>query len=770
MDLCFSCQRFNIHALSRIPGGWGTFQLKLAQDGARSGCPFCALLIESLWNKIPTERQSSLDQEQTRIFLQATTSRHRLNANRDCVAGAKKAALQIDGLRAFIAPATYKIDGQEPVKESFATFHVCAERGSFAATSRAIAGRFSGRDVQSAAFLEGIRDWLSGCLRHGRCCQTLSSSQQLDAHHTPLPTRCIDVTGDRLMLRRTADTTGSYITLSHRWNAQTASSQTTALNVLQRQETGFDLAELPQTFRDTIWLARQLDIPYVWIDSLCIIQGAGSTDWAAEAGKMAGYYQGSLFTIAAAAAAETDSKFDGLFPTTPPMLDRHLARLPFYDRAKDGVRRGSFYVYPARAMDKDYDAEVRRGALQRRGWVFQEWLLSRRLISYAAEGVYFECQTEMPRNALGDALIGGPAAGHRGLLTGKFLLKQLVNFTDSQPRSQYLWWDIVEAYSTLDLSFPETDRLLALSGIATEFQEARSLANKGGIPVTLCNVAGMWLEDIHLSLLWQQKDQSTKEVSGRLRSWIPSWSWASLVNSVSWAFFRQPHPFATADACDIVGLVARDGAVYQAPTPPSLPAGKPTADYRPVVDSHYPPSVEYTGLLIHCHLLPIHVWDHFTKKHLASLPVPAPDPNPDLGDGDEAASSTAIRKISLPNGEAGSPWASVRDVCGWATFEDPAFQDQRAFWTEDRDAGGFEATYALHVIILRPGSGWLERGLLGGGWKAVHMVLFVRRVYEVDVVDSGGVERYRRIGMGGMWGGAVERRLSRGKARTVLLV
>jgi hypothetical protein len=712
--------------------------------------------VESLWDKIPTDRQSSLDQEQTRVFLQATRS-SRLDAHGH--ADTKRAALRIDGLQAFIAPAAYKIDGQKPVKESFATFHVCAERGSFAATSQTIAGRFSGRDVRSPAFLEGLRDWLSGCILHSRCCQTLSGSQHLDAYNAPLPTRCVDVTGDWLILRQTSGTTGSYITLSHRWNAQTASSQTTSLNVLQRQEEGFNIAELPRTFRDAIWLARQLDIRYIWIDSLCIIQGAGSTDWAAEAGKMAGYYQGSLFTIAAAAAAE-DGKLDGLFPTTPPLLDRRLARLPFYDRAKGGVRRGSFYVYPARAMDKDYDVEVRRGPLHRRGWVFQEWLLSRRVISCGVEGVYFDCQTELPQNALGDTLTGMSDSDHRGL-TRRFLLKPLVNITDSHGRIEDLWSEIVEAYSSLELSYPEKDRLLALSGIVTEFVEARSLMNKGeGTIPTLCYVAGIWLDDIHLSLLWQQKDHPSAEAGGRLRSWMPSWSWASLVSPVSWAFFRRLRPFANTNACEIVGLVTKDGAVY--PAPPS-PAERQLAVYRPAADIRYPLTAECNGLVIQCQLCPVHVWDLFTKKHLASLPVPAPALDTDPGD--EEMTST-IRKISLA-GKAGSPWPSAKDVCGWAVFEDPDFQDQRAFWANEQPDGGCEPTYALHVTTLRPSGGWLERGFFGG-WKTVHMVLFVRRV-DVGVADGSG-ERYRRIGMGGMWGGAVDQKLKHGEAKTVILV
>jgi len=45
-------------------------------------------------------------------------------------------------------------------------------------------------------------------------------------------------------------------------------------------------------------VTRLLKIRYIWIDSLCIIQGAEG--WDREKGNMGKYYQYSLFTIAAA--------------------------------------------------------------------------------------------------------------------------------------------------------------------------------------------------------------------------------------------------------------------------------------------------------------------------------------------------------------------------------------------------------------------------------------------------------------------------------------
>ncbi|KAK4443171.1 hypothetical protein QBC34DRAFT_213351 [Podospora aff. communis PSN243] len=696
MDLCFACERFNIYRLCRSPGGWGTYQLKLAREGAQGGCPFCRLLLDGVLENVPAEDRNNLDGEHLRIFLQATRSQT-LSSD---VAQQQTKGLQIDGLRAYVASAGYKMDGEKPLKGSDATFRLCAEKGSYAATTGAIAGRSLGRDPKSPSFLQGLQEWLATCLQHPRCCQTLSGVEKLDPYDAVLPTRCIDVTGERLVLEDTSNMKGSYLTLSHRWTAEAESSQTTRLNFQGRQEAGFDIGGLPQTFQDAIWLARQLDIPYVWIDSICIIQGDGSTDWTAEAGKMAGYYQSSLFTVAAA-------RPDGLFPNPAPPFGRRLARVPFYDRSKDGTQRGYFYVYPTRPLNTDYDADVRGGILLRRGWVFQEWLLSRRLVTFAPTGVYFDCQSELPKNSLGDRMAIPKDRSQHG-----FLIKPLVHL-DRQERLEDTWLDIVEAFSALELTYPQKDRLFALSGIATEFSAALGSAKQAFDPF----VCGFWLRDLYRGLLWQGRRRDSRH--SRMDSWIPSWSWASLLGPVSFSFTKRPQTITV--ACKIDTFTTRSGAVYPNPI---LLEREPTSD----IASHYPITAEYTGLYIECNMCLVSVWDLFTDKHAASLPVPVPE--------------GPLRKIALGND---------RDPCGWASFDDANFQDQRSFWDG-------QETFALHVLTSKAKNGWLEQGLLWG-WEPLYMVIFVRRVED---------DTYRRIGMGGLWGSAAKRKFSSSSLRSTI--
>lgn len=64
--------------------------------------------------------------------------------------------------------------------------------------------------------------------------------------------------------------TGHYLTLSHRWDAD--APFTTKMETLSQRLDSILFNDLPATFRDAIVVARKLGIPYVWIDSLCILQ------------------------------------------------------------------------------------------------------------------------------------------------------------------------------------------------------------------------------------------------------------------------------------------------------------------------------------------------------------------------------------------------------------------------------------------------------------------------------------------------------------------
>ncbi|KAN0102629.1 Heterokaryon incompatibility protein (HET) domain containing protein [Hyaloscypha variabilis] len=137
---------------------------------------------------------------------------------------------------------------------------------------------------------------------------------------------------------------------------------------------------LPQTFQDAVRVTRALDIPYLWIDSLCIVQG-DAQDWEVEAAKMGPLYQNAYLTIAATKASGST---EGLFISSSPTL-----KLEVCTPENSLGESTHLYVRPW----VWFELSPERSPLLRRAWVFQEMMLSRRTIHFAEEQLYWSCGT-----------------------------------------------------------------------------------------------------------------------------------------------------------------------------------------------------------------------------------------------------------------------------------------------------------------------------------------------------------------------------------------
>lgn len=208
-----------------------------------------------------------------------------------------------------------------------------------------------------------------------------------DSHHhtftlsgTNLPTRVIDL-GDtsspspNLCLRDGKDVgSDRYVALSHCWG-QGLKFCTYKSNIEAfRQSIPFD--KLPESFQDAVTVTRSLGVRYLWIDSLCIIQGDDTRDWEAEAGRMEQVFSGAYFTIAASSACSSADGF--LRPGRQPRDSVTLG-------ASSGV-----ITHICQNID-DFRQHVEGSVLNKRGWVLQERALSRRSIHFTSTQVYFEC-------------------------------------------------------------------------------------------------------------------------------------------------------------------------------------------------------------------------------------------------------------------------------------------------------------------------------------------------------------------------------------------
>ncbi|KAK6087655.1 heterokaryon incompatibility protein [Seiridium cupressi] len=233
--------------------------------------------------------------------------------------------------------------------------------------------RYVDRDPMSSACIARARNWLHDCVgKHTKCKKGQGVSY---------PTRLLHIKGNTVFLEDMDGFKGGggggfqhYATLSYCWGTERP-LETTQDNINSHQE-GILILCLPKTISDAVLVAVQLNIAYIWVDALCIIQDSHE-DWTAECSRMANYYSNSLLTISALDAGSVHEGF--LQERNPGVM------APLHPNAA-----GNLWIrdpIPSRG-------EVfRLSALNSRGWALQERLLSRRVLHYARSEMFWECLT-----------------------------------------------------------------------------------------------------------------------------------------------------------------------------------------------------------------------------------------------------------------------------------------------------------------------------------------------------------------------------------------
>ena len=124
---------------------------------------------------------------------------------------------------------------------------------------------------------ELIRSWIDGCLLHHDACKTTVSGDVIDKNIMPrFLKRVLDI-GDApysplVNLIETHDQSGRYVNLSHCWGSITKQPLKTKKGSIKGHLNGIAFKMLPKTFQDAVTVTRAIDIRYLWIDSLCILQ------------------------------------------------------------------------------------------------------------------------------------------------------------------------------------------------------------------------------------------------------------------------------------------------------------------------------------------------------------------------------------------------------------------------------------------------------------------------------------------------------------------
>lgn len=80
------------------------------------------------------------------------------------------------------------------------------------------------------------------------------------------------------------------------------------ISSLEDMVNSIDLAILPQSIQDAITVTRMLDLRYLWVDALCILQDSSSNN-EREMSRMENIYRSSYVTICAASARRCHEGF-----------------------------------------------------------------------------------------------------------------------------------------------------------------------------------------------------------------------------------------------------------------------------------------------------------------------------------------------------------------------------------------------------------------------------------------------------------------------------
>jgi hypothetical protein len=361
-------------------------------------------------------------------------------------------------------------------------------------------------ETSSTKALHWTQLMIRKCTSHHREC--LDSPEG-----APLPTRVLDLgvpgspgsaAEQDIKLYRSQAESAPYACLSHCWG-HSGWMKTTALNIRENlDKIGFD--KLPRTFREAVIFTRGLQIRYLWIDSLCIIQD-DLEDWRRESVKMGMIYKGSAITLAASMASNNDG---GCFSNGASANERgHKLDVDLSEYTQSEI-----YIREC----LDHDTVLKMAPLLGRAWAYQEHLLSTRYLHFGSTELIWECAEGISCEC-GFCNCEGGRATYAGTLhanqirSGSVRPGRALTFgSDSS------WWHgIVSSYSALGLTFPG-DRLPGIAGLAKHLEHLYQTRY----------LTGLWMGTLLVDLLWY-----TDHPTYRPKDWrAPTWSWASIDSPV----------------------------------------------------------------------------------------------------------------------------------------------------------------------------------------------------------------------------------------------
>ncbi|KAF5672282.1 heterokaryon incompatibility protein [Fusarium heterosporum] len=296
-----------------------------------------------------------------------------------------------------------------------------------------------------------------------------------------------------------------YASLSHCWGTWGSDENPKLLtaNLPSRQSDGLDWKKLPKTFQDAFKIASWLNLDWLWIDSLCIIQDSDS-DWQNEASMMDRVYMSAKINISADKGEDSRAGC-------------------FTERNEVDVTSLEF---EAREIEKTWIVTTENtfawmdsAPSLSRAWIHRERQLSKRIIHFTAKEMVWECCGLNKACFASETMPGGSPFDNIFNGETKFQI-QLKDISDNRlsdeerlDKLHRLWNSTCQDLSDKSITY-YGDFPIILSSLAREFHRLMPDDEY---------VAGLWRSTLAESLTWWLPGDKPRYL-GYI---APSWSWLS---------------------------------------------------------------------------------------------------------------------------------------------------------------------------------------------------------------------------------------------------
>lgn len=393
---------------------------------------------------------------------------------------------------------------------------------------------FTGRPVSRQFNPSLVKYWITQCTEQHGACKPERSSEDFD-----FPFRLIDVQRCCLV---DAPLGARYVALSYVWGGVKQVMLNRKIRKYLEREgsiTPDGLKEpdtryahvkeaveaegrvIPRTIRDAIKLCQLIDEPYLWTDSLCIMQdddfqdisGAWTNaDKMAQIPKMDIIYGASLLTIIGACGSDSNAGLPGVHPSNT--------------RTSQVVEKIGDQIFVS--IENDPTEAFWRSKWCERAWTFQEFLLSKRHLVFLPEQIVFHCNTRAWSEDHSLEFVRDQDWTYSPAWTKSYRLRPLQLPDRSRWDNEIFFPAIfVNQYFTDWLKNFLKRRLTVASDILFAFNGALALANRHlggflfGLPVE------HWVAGLNWSVgRWSMYSGSEPHQGlTKRREGFPSWSW-----------------------------------------------------------------------------------------------------------------------------------------------------------------------------------------------------------------------------------------------------